>query len=66
MKVQKQSATHNIMEISYHVAFFVPTNTTIYKTVFYYKRDSPPKTIYLLMLFQKSMIMFVCGVKRLN
>ncbi len=54
------------MEISYHVAFFVPTNTTTYKTLFYYKRDSPPKTIYLLMLFQKSMIMFVCGVKRLN
>ncbi len=37
------------MEISYHVAFFVPTNTTTYKTWFYYKRDSPPKTIYLLM-----------------
>ncbi len=32
-KVQKQSATDNIMEISFHVAFFVPANTTTYKTL---------------------------------
>ncbi len=63
-KVQKQSATDNIMEISFHVAFFVPANTTTYKTL-----DSITKgTVHPKYLFThvvpKSMIFFVCGVKR--